>query len=369
MNMDWTSSSTEVLLNPRLSTEDKKLFSSSLPRNDEFKSHVWIATSGSSGLTKFAALSKTAILTSANAVNEHLESGASDCWLHMLPDFHVGGLGIWARAFLSGAKVVDLKSSLSRWDPACFYQTLIESKATLTALVPTQIYDLVSRNLRPPASLRAVIIGGGGLSPALFEEVENLGWNLLPSYGLTECASQVATAKKGGALGYGSLLSHVKVKIDEEGYIEIKSPSLLSAYCLLDNGKVSLVDPKEDGWFKTEDKGEINEDGLLKVHGRGSDFVKIGGESCSLVDLRMVLDEVISEESLVADVVIAAVPDARLGHVIHLFSDKNNEDLKSLVENFNVKVLPFARIREIKYVEKIPRSPLGKVLYSQLTQV
>ena len=41
--------------------------------------------------------------------------------------------------------------------------------------------------------------GGGALDPSLYKQARDLGWPLLPSYGLTECGSQVATASLSSA--------------------------------------------------------------------------------------------------------------------------------------------------------------------------
>ncbi len=213
----------------------------------KLKGHIWLATSGTTSSPKWVALSKDAILTSAGAVNQHLKSDASDVWVNPLPDFHVGGLGIWARSFLSGTKVYPFKPK--RWDVYGYHRTLHDIKATLTSLVPTQVYDLVHKKLQPPQTLRAIIVGGGALPESLYHEAIQLGWRLLPSFGLTECASQVATAKHGSKDLH--ILPHVTLKIDDDGYICIKSTSLLTTY--------STTDPKVNGWFKTEDKGHISE--------------------------------------------------------------------------------------------------------------
>src|SRR5207253_1068669 len=80
------------------------------------------------------------------------------------------------------------------WNPARTVKKWKDRKVTLTSLVPTQVFDLVSANLTAPKNLRAAVIGGGALDPSLYLKARELGWALLPSYGLTECASQVATA-------------------------------------------------------------------------------------------------------------------------------------------------------------------------------
>ena len=347
--IDWESTSTEILLNPRYPEDDQKKFVSWLRAIDGFSSHVWLATSGTSGKIKFTALSKKALLTSAEAVNRHLASNASDVWLNALPDFHVGGLGIQTRSYLSGASVVDFKT----WEPVQFTEVLRSNNVTLTSLVPAQLFDLVLSKKQCPPSLRAVIIGGGALDEALYLRARMLGWPVVPSYGLTECASQVATATLDSK--ELQLLSHVVVKI-ENGFICIKSEALLTAYAIVENDGLNVFDPKKDGWLQTEDKGEVNGN-ILTVFGRASNFIKIGGESVDMLQLEGLLNKIKLNLNILDDMQLIAVPDERLGKVIHLLATGNVE---SIVTHFNAEVLPFARIRKVTLCEKIPRTPLGK---------
>ena len=114
MNIDWDESKSEILLNPRMPPEEKRIaeeFLSAVP----YPGHVWLATSGTSK-QKWVALSKKALLASAQAVIIILECTSKDIWLNPLPLFHVGGLGIRARGYLSGAKVEEMGSDFIKWD-------------------------------------------------------------------------------------------------------------------------------------------------------------------------------------------------------------------------------------------------------------
>src|SRR5688500_17581025 len=90
--IDWTSEESHVLLNPRMPPEEAARL---LTLVIDLRAHVWLATSGTTGTLKLAALSKDALLASAAAVNHHLASDARDVWCCVLPAFHVGGLGIF----------------------------------------------------------------------------------------------------------------------------------------------------------------------------------------------------------------------------------------------------------------------------------
>lgn len=348
--IDFTSDETHVLLNPRMPAEERarlERLASAFP----LRGHVWIATSGTSGAIKLAALSKEALLVSAAAVNRHLDASSAEVWCLVLPTFHVGGLGILARAFLSNARAVE-----SAWDARGFAQLCERERMTLSSLVPAQVSDLVRGRLRAPASLRAIVVGGGSLLPELYDEGRALGWPLLPSYGMTECCSQIATATADSpAL---QLLSHVEVRTDEDGCLAIRSASLLTGYA---SNEAGFVDPKVDGWLQTEDVGEVV-DGLLRVRGRRGAFIKIGGES---VDLNR-LDAVLERVARGLDVALVAMPDDRLGHVIHLVCADG--DVMSVRAAFDAAVMPFERVRGVHRVARIPRTPLGKLRRAELVE-
>jgi len=333
IDLDFDSARPHLLLNPRLPAEERaRLESLVLP----LEGHVFVATSGTSGGMKLVALSKRAILASAAAVNERLGVTSRDVWLRVLPIFHVGGLGILARAHVSGARVLE-----GAWDARAFATT----EATIASLVPAQVHDLVAAGLRPARQLRAILVGGGAFDPTLCERARTLGWPVLPSYGMSECGSTIAIEDE--------LLSHLDARADGDGRLAFRGASLFTGYAT----ECGLVDPKIDGWFVSEDFGEV--DGrVLRVCGRAADFVKIGGESVDLKRLDAILRDLAGD-----DAAIIAVRDDRLGCVIHLATTR---DASTIVDAFNARVLPFERIRGVRRVETIPRTALGKLLRAQL---
>ncbi|MBK5259914.1 MAG: AMP-binding protein [Thermoanaerobaculia bacterium] len=353
--IDWSSDETHLLLNPRLPEKDREALVRLQRSVPALAAHVWIASSGTSGAHKLVALSKRALLASAESVNLHLRANSSDVWLSVLPTFHVGGLGILARAALSGARVV-----AAHWDARGFVDLVAGERVTLASLVPAQVTDLVAARLVSPSSMRAVVVGGGVLRGGLYREARALGWPLLPSYGLTEAGSQVATADIGGP--ELRLLPHVECTIVDERIV-IRTPALLTGYAVEGEGGGGgrFFDPKVDGWFTTEDRGVL-EGNVLEILGRTWEFVKIGGESVDLKRLEAVLEEVRG----VADVALVARHDERLGHVLVVAAAG---EVGSSVGLFNKRVLPFERIRRIFQVDAIPRTELGKVRSGELTKI
>ncbi len=367
--IDWESNSSHLFMNPRYSPSEKECFMKILDLTASFKAHVWLSTSGSRA-PKWVGLSKKAILASAQAVNQHLQSHHFDRWVSPLPDFHIGGLGIWARSYLTRATIFDFKTVQEKWDPKLFYHYVYHVQGTLTALVPAQLFDLIQLQLQSPPSLRAVIVGGGALSKDLYEKALALKWKVLPSYGLTECASQVATAELGSWNHHQfpalKILPHLEVKIEKER-VCFKGSSLLTAYAIWNEERCELVDPKSEGWLSSEDKGIIEKEDYLTLLGRVDQQVKIGGENVDIFRLEMLLCDLKLELNIPGDMTLIVRNDARLGHAIYLIADLYAQHAVEPVKNtFNLKVLPFERIKEVYIVDKIPRSPLAKVKREEL---
>ncbi|HEX2123624.1 MAG TPA: AMP-binding protein [Thermoanaerobaculia bacterium] len=342
--IDFESDASHLLLNPRLPAEERERLERLHRAAPDLRAHVWMATSGTTGALKLVGLAKRAILASAAAVNRHLDSAPSDVWCCVLPTFHVGGLGIHARAALSGARVVT-----AQWEPRTFVELCEAEGVTLASLVPAQVHDLMG--LRAPASLRAIVVGGGALSMEEYERGRAEGWPLLPSYGMTETASQAATATLAGPELL--LLDHLEARSEPDGRLAFRGASLLAGYAT-DDG---FDDPKVDGWFVTPDLG-IVEGRVVSVTGRAGDFVKIGGESVDLTRLDRILAEI------TADAAVVAVADERLGVAVHLAVAAG--DGNEIAAQFNERVLPFERVRAAHHVATIPRSPLGKLRRAEL---
>ncbi len=385
MNIDWHSEESHVFVNLRAS------YFLNINLNqiiDEFnlQSHILLATSGSTAYSpteiKFVALKKSAILYSSEAVNEHLLCNNKDVILNPLPHFHIGGLSTYSRAYLSGAKLINIYSEKLKWNPSYFVKEAELNKATITSLVPTQVFDIINAGLKSPKTLRAVVVGGGSLSYNLYEKALKLGWPLLPSYGMTECCSQIATASLGfkwdTAFPNLKILNHLNVKTNKEGNICIAGNSLLTGYIFVDNEKYKFIDIKtnfiEDPidtfkYIVTSDVGVVNRN-TLNIYGRKDDVVKIGGESVSLSRLDGILLDMKSELNIFEDIEVFAESDHRLENKVSLVlleKNKNNEYLKNIIiSEFNKRVFPFERIKNLYFVKSIPRTDLGKLKRVQL---
>jgi O-succinylbenzoic acid--CoA ligase len=402
-----------VLLNPFLDQEIKA-YSVKIARDYKLKSpHVWLSSSGSTNRSvqefKLIALSQAALLKSAEAVNVRLKVHHEDRWLNVLPTYHVGGLGIFFRAYMSKSKVINLYHPTYKWSPEQFYQKLISEKITLTSLVPTQVFDLVANNYIAPPSVRAIVVGGAALPLVLYQQARKLGWPLLPSFGMTEVCSQIATASLDSIItdfGDASVLNvkfrsttnnkaigatinqspsesenflfpqmqvldHVELKLDENQFLLVKSPSLMSCSIEVNNQSIKANHFQEEEWYKTQDYAKIKGK-VLEVLGRGDDVIKILGEKVSLFYLRQKLEQVFSEQQFFCDWALIADKNLRKGNELILVINRQDLNLKTLLEkillNFNKQVLPFEKITHIKWINSIPKTSMGKIQYGLLEE-
>lgn len=340
-------------------------------RLKDYSDKIWIPSSGTQSVNSVKAigLSARAMNASAQAVNLHLSCTAKDRWLIAIPEYHVGGLAIQYRARLVGAAVDQMRAPWSSFE---FLRALVACRSTLTSLVPTQIFDLVKAKVPCPPDLRAVIVGGGHLTPQLYQAARALGWPLLPSYGLTETGSQIATApveslkwKEYPAL---KILSHAEVELREQR-VCVRTQSLCDLVATMNtDGVFTLEDPRRDGFFLTEDLGEWHDGGLV-ILGRRDRVIKILGVLVSLQDVEADLERFFESCNWREAFAVVALPDDRAGARLVLLTDSsvNLRQLNTWVQQYNKTALGIRRLHTVGWLPKLPRSGLDKLHMAELT--
>lgn len=354
----WDSDAPHVAINPHQPAASAGL--DAFVSSSGFRRLCFFQTSGSEGTPRWVVLDKEAFIISARSVNEHFQVTRKDRWLIALPLHHVGGFSILARAHLSGSAVIRTEQ---RWAPGHLVSLVQEQGITLVSLVPTQVHDLVQEKLPCPASLRAAIVGGGGMSRELADAARRLGWPVYQSYGMTETASQVATQPLKDDLPFGHLevLPHWQVRLDETGRLVIGGAALAKGYARRDVSGQWSWQPLDDE-LVTRDMvhlGDHQGRRWLEFAGRESGFIKILGELVHLAPLQTRLDALALEHGVAPAPVIAALPDARSGSRLVLVAESDAG--VGLREAFNAAGPPLHQLGGCIRLPAIPRSVLGKV--------
>lgn len=370
----WKSQESALLVDSRRPNEELELFKSFFQKSGSWGSHVWLASSGSSQSakqsTKLIGLSKAAVLASAESVNQHLSATSQDRWGLCLPTFHIGGLSIGARASLTGSAVREFLTP--KWNAQDFQNFLIQEDVTLASLVPTQIHDLVKLKLRAPKKLRAIVVGGGALSSGLYRQAKDLGWPLLPSFGMTEASSQVATAELSslGANEFPALrvLRHFDYLLGEGGRLGLRGPAMMSGYWQRAEGQDQFLKCNPNDYFWTSDFVREVKSGFLVPLGRDSDFIKILGEGVHLGQLEEKLSQLLGLSEM-GQSALVAFEDPRRGYELVLVTELQENILEPKIKSWNAECLPVERIGKILKISRIPRTSLGKVQRLQLLEL
>ncbi len=355
----WNSVSAHLALPPGVNAEGLQAF---VEARFPDEGTCLFQTSGTEGAPKWVVLTKDGMQRSAKAVNAHFGITAADRWLLALPLWHVGGFGIVARASAAGGEVTTLEG---KWDAKAFADVATASKSTLTSLVPTQVFDLVTARLKAPTSMRVVLVGGAALSADLEKAALDLGWPIRRTYGMTETASQVASQSIAG--GELEVLSLWDLQTDSDGILTIRGPALAKGYIHRnDSGSWSWTEiPSTDG-LRTRDRVSLNEVGgrlVLRFTGREAGTIKILGEFVSLSQIQERLDSLrLALGVSNGDAAVCDVPDERAGaRLVLAFSNLPPADAERLMKALNDELRAFEKIQQAREVPSIPRGELGKL--------
>ncbi len=331
---------------------------------------VAVLTSGTTGRPKVTLLSAGALAASGAAWLAVLPPATG--WLLALGLSHVAGLGVVWRAAMSRVPLVIVR----RTDPATILTALTADPApSHLSVVPTMLTRLLDEGGggRPPATIRAVLLGGGRIPPELVTRAIDAGWPIVPTYGLSEMASGVTAATTDEAAREpttaGRALPGTEIRIvaserDGIGGIEVRGPSIFSGYLGDPDGTAAAVSP--DGWLRTGDLGRLDAAGRLTVFDRRTDRIVRGGENIAPAEIELVL----SGHPAIAEVAVVARRDALFGQVpiaaIVLrpgATDPADDDLIALcLEHLARFKVPAAFIR----LDDLPRTSGGKLRRAEL---
>lgn len=316
-------------------------------------------TSGSSGEPKAVIHQWKNHFYSAQGIIEAFKIGQQDQWILSLPLFHVGGLGILIRCFLSGASLI-LPHTTSLPLPE-----LERYPDSFVSLVPTQLWRLWQDERGRNALIRSkgILLGGSAVSETLLRDVINSGIPVYPSYGSTEMSSTITAVLPDDPLEKkftsGTLLPYRELKIDAEGKIFVRGKTRFYGYWHPESVEMPF---DQDGWFFTGDLGEMDEKGFLSIIGRYDNMFISGGENIQ----PELIEKILTQHPIVEEAVIVPIRDEEYGNRPFAFVRLNrkwDEQAKNILHSFAQKQLP-GLWRPIHYVP-IPEQLRSGIKYSR----
>ncbi len=333
---------------------------------DRSREHsLLIRTSGTTGTPKVVELLWRNLIESARSSQERLGKRSDDLWLAPLPVHHIGGIAPLLRGLYNGTT-----TGFEPYSPETIRKRLRNHPITIVSLVPTMLRDLIEAGLHgEETQLRTVLVGG---APAEAELVESALAHDVPihtTYGMTETASQIATARpselKETPETVGNPLENVKLEIDETaantsdtkeiGEIVVEGPMVAKRYRHTDDQE-QLNHPR----FRTGDLGYRNEYNQLHVVGRQDRGILTGGE---LVHPRKI-EKTLNALDRIEDSHVLGLPDDRLGKKIVSVlvpSSGTRPDPESIYRTLQEKLLKHELPDELYIFETLPRTPSGTI--------
>jgi O-succinylbenzoic acid--CoA ligase len=272
-------------------------------------------------------------LSSARASNVFVGAKSGDTWSLLLPLTHVAAVNVFVRAFELGTIPVDLRNHVGEYPRVDF-----------TAIVPTQLFRALNGDdhlLKHLQSAKSVLVGGAALSAGIRNQATAAGINVVTTYGMSETS--------GGCVYNGEILDGIELEV-RGGAIFIR-------------GKVLALNLNlNDGWFETNDLGEIV-DGKLVVIGRSDDVIISGGENLSLNTIESILTDLFPAIQCAA----FSVEDPQWGQSLHIavVGDFDRDSIAAALES---RIGSFAKPKGIHFVESLPLLGIGKVDRKRLAQ-
>lgn len=346
-------------------------------------------TGGTTGRSKGVRLSHRNILANAVAFGLGVGARRGQVYLHAAPMFHSADL-LAMGWFLQGSP----QAFLPMFSPRAFLDAIARHRVGGVITVPTMLIATVDDPALAQAdvsSLEVLIYGAAPLSAEWIERVAKAfpDLNLFNCYGLTETAPDltifdarefraaidhaIATGDRSGPLtsvGKPNVLNELKVigpdgaelGPNEAGELLARGPNIMKGYL---NRPEETREALQNGWLHTGDLARIDEAGYVYLLDRLKDMVITGGENVYSSEVEAVLHR----HPAVAEAAVIGVPDPRLGETVMalvVLKPDGEAGQDELSRHCRESLGGFKVPRRFAFVERLPKSALGKVLKGEL---
>jgi malonyl-CoA/methylmalonyl-CoA synthetase len=339
-------------------------------------------TSGTTGAPKGALITDRNIASNLDMLARAWAWTERDVVVHALPLFHVHGLvlGVFGSLRRGGGL-----RWVPRFAPEDVGAALRDHAPAVLFAVPTMYHRLCEAAEQAPdaggtladalRSARLLVSGSAPLSVADHRRLERLtGQRAVERYGLTETLINCSTRHDGDrrAGSVGPPLDGVELRLvddarapiadAEPGEIAVRGPHVFAGY--LGNEAATRAVLDEGGWFYTGDVAARDPDGELRIIGRRStDIIKCGGFKVGAGEVEAAL----LEHPAIAEAAVIGAPDPDLGERIVAFVvARAPVDARALEDHVAARLSPHKRPRDVRFVDSLPRTPLGKVQKTRL---
>ncbi|HEV8676224.1 MAG TPA: AMP-binding protein, partial [Methylomirabilota bacterium] len=294
-----------------------------------------------------------------------------------VPYFHIFGSmgGIAANCLVGSTQVL-----MEVFDPLEAMRLIEAERVTIFSGVPTMFITLLGHPAFPKHDLRSLRTGSIGAAPVpveimrkILDRERGLGMDALVVYGLTEATGGTHWTRSGDPIEkrvstVGVRTSEIEDRIadpatgqelppGEEGELCIKGPTLMIGYY---NKPDATEEKVRDGWLHTGDMGIKDADGYLRITGRLTDMIIVGGFNTYPAEI----ENFYLRHPKILDISIVGVPDPLLGETVMAFVIPRpgaSLTAEEVIAFGREKMANFKVPRYVEIVDAFPMTGSGKV--------
>ncbi|NQU14089.1 MAG: long-chain-fatty-acid--CoA ligase [Desulfobacteraceae bacterium] len=293
--------------------------------------------------------------------------------LLVFPLYHAAAFIILVGNVFLGCTNVTMRT----FDPKRVMELIGEEKIGRMTFPPTVwnfILQLPDLKKYDTSSVRSISSGAESMPLDTKKKLLDLFPNaaLGETYGMTESAATITTLDPKDVLrkmaSVGKPFANIEIRlVDDEGNdvasgevgeILARGPSIMEGY--YKEPEVSAGTLK-DGWLHTGDLGRVDEEGFLYIVDRKKDMIITGGENIFPREI----EEVLYAHPKILEAAVIGLPDPDWGERVHaVVALKEGETLteQEVIDYCKRHIASFKKPKSVGFVEKLPRSPAGKVL-------
>jgi long-chain acyl-CoA synthetase len=334
-----------------------------------------IHTAAVGGRPRGSVLSQANLLACGMQLVHLLELGARDCYLGLLPLFHIGGLAMTLATMLAGGKTVLMERFDAAAAPGLIHRESITFFVTFPPMLAA-VLDAGEKAALDASSLRAVCGVDGPETIERFLEAHS-GATFYSLYGQTEAmpVSGGDHRKRPGSIGRPAILTHVAllddldlpVPAETPGEICVRSPAVFQGYWNLPEETAYTF---RNGWHHTGDLGRVDAEGFLWYGGRKpeKELIKTGGENVYPAEV----EKALLAHDAVREVCVFGVPDAQWGEAVKavcVLSQGATVSATELMDFATAAIARYKKPKHIVFVDELPKTTGRAVDRAQVRKI
>ncbi|SMF40736.1 long-chain acyl-CoA synthetase [Alteromonadaceae bacterium Bs31] len=337
-------------------------------------------TGGTTGISKGAMLSHGNMTSNVWQMSTHMPDAfveGKEVFVACLPLYHIYALNLHAlAAFARG------EHNLLIPNPRDLAATVkVLSKYAFTVFVGINTLFTALCRFEPFKTLnfsKLKITSAGGM--ALTEDAAN-AWQAITAcdvcegYGLTEtspvvCGNFSYDIRRGTV---GVPLPETEVKLidadgntvrGESGELCVRGPQVMQAYWNNEAETQKVLD--SEGWFKTGDIAEIDEEGLIKIVDRKKDMILVSGFNVYPNEI----EDIVTKMDCVVEAAAVGIKSEKCGELVKLFvvPSASSVSKDTIMAYCRKNLTPYKVPKTIEFRDSLPKSNVGKILRKELRE-